>query len=379
MSTPRNKSRNKYYSGHVYWYSYYSNPQNGVDTVTESFTDRLWDYLHTPPFVEADTLRLLKAEGEPGRVVTADYWISNKKHGRIARIPLVPLLDWTDVWTFPTPIWITEALSKVQDTGPIVDIPLNIAELKDIPRTLRTLFRTAIRKGKIPEDIADAHLTNQFGIQPLVSTAIDLLSLQRSIADRMRRHRRKYRTHRARGRLNTPASYDWTAWWNPVVDTYVPKLGYSWKADVSRSTASEQWYSAKIEPQVSLPDILAESAANPTGIGNASLATMWNLIPWSFLVDYFTNLGDALELIGNRMPYRVTELCLMCTATIKCKVVPRNETYRITSSQRKNGTMRFIEKRRFVFNNPTPAIGFTPVLSGKQVANLVALAVGLRR
>lgn len=371
---PRYRNRWKYYSGQVDWYYKYSNPPTGQDIVTKSVEDRCWDDVGIPPYDVAHTLRLLQVKGKPGRVHYASYKHSNDSYGTIRRIPLVPSTDYVDVWTFPENDWITEALAKTQDMSPIVDIPLNIAELKDIPRTLRSIFSREISLGRA----RDVYLTQQFGINPIVSETMKLLSLQRSIAERMRRHRRKFRTQRSRGSLSKGAAYDWTSYHVSQIGTYIPRWGQTWRASTSRKPSSEQWFSARIEPQYSLPEILGQAASNPTGIGEASLQTIWNLIPWSFLVDYFTNVGDVLGVIGNRMPYRVTRLCVMCTAKLEVTVTPWNETFRITYSNLRNGKVKYYEKRRFVYGNPTPAFNFSPLLSGQQIANLAVLATGLR-
>jgi hypothetical protein len=53
------------------------------------------------------------------------------------------------------------------------------------------------------------------------------------------------------------------------------------------------WRSDRADDQLPLPMMLG------TTLGDV-LPTAWELVPWSFLLDYFTNIGDVLEAWGMR-------------------------------------------------------------------------------
>jgi hypothetical protein len=131
-----------------------------------------------------------------------------------------------------------------------------------------------------------------------------------------------------------------------------------------------------LEPTGDLPKVLQELVDNPFAIGNPSIGDLYNLLPWSFLADYFSSLGDYVEHQSNLMPYKVTSLCLMCTAEVRFHVtVGTSPSNRITDTAKVNGEYTMEEKYRWVYYNPMAAPAFSPLLTGNQVANIAALAI----
>lgn len=381
----RIRTKIRYFSGRCCGNYKYFSPTWGCNFVTHSFTERVEDEIHSPPYVVDGPFKAISLEGKPARVLHAPYekYPGHSSHGAVHDLPMPIQGTFTDVWTFPTDAWLTEVIKRTQDTGPIVDIPLSIAELKDLPRTIRHLGERILTRASV-KGVADDALALQFGFLPVLRDAANLVTLQRSLAARMARHRRKYRTRRSRGKLSTPAVYvGWAYWFPSSVGTYTSwgNFGTTFNATQTRDPApSEQWFSAKIEPQHSLPEVLSEACRNPTGVGEASLSTLWNLIPWSFLIDYFSNLGDVIGLIGNRMPYKITSVCLMCTARLEVTQTPIMNTHPwIISQEWSEGKYAVVEKRRFVYGNPTAGVQFTPLISSGQAAMIAALAGASQR
>jgi hypothetical protein len=276
-------------------------------------------------------------------------------------------------WYFPIAAWTNEALAKIQDTAPEIDVPLAIAELKDLPRTIRSLYSRSLS----PSRVADLHLTNQYGVRPIVSDVMAMLSLQRSLANRVKQHRKKYRTNRAGGSLSQGAFYIGT--YNPSVDTVYNIIRYvKLVSDVERSYEHRAWFSARLTPQIPLSETLAAVVDNPLGIGQASPETLWNLIPWSFLIDYFADIADVLRVQGNLMPYHVESICIMCKATNHYHTYPRDHPLSsVTMTQKMPGRTAFVQKRRWVVRNPTATLALHPLLTGMQAANISALALSV--
>lgn len=271
----------------------------------------------------------------------------------------------------------SHAVHAVQDTAPLVNLPLSIAEMKDIPVAMR---RNADNLRKQVAS-ADGYLTYQWAIRPMMSDMLALLSLQRDIAARMRRHRKKFTTKRASGKFpgiyylisSGSASFQHEMAWGCYL---------TFDQDVE-ITKNEGWFSARLEPQVALNKLLEETTDVRFQLGLAQtgargLNTAYQLMPWSWLADYFSNLGDAIEYGTNTMPYKVTSVCLMAEAEITWNVRPRWPTwgYYYTYS-RSDGKQVEVSKRRKVVTNPSGKWVIEPLLSGTQVANLAALAVSM--
>jgi hypothetical protein len=77
------------------------------------------------------------------------------------------------------------------------------------------------------------------------------------------------------------------------------------------------WFSARYEPQFEVPNFAANSRAAEliralglTG-GKQTALTIWNAIPWSWLIDYFLNVGDYMEATLGKLPYQLETITIM--------------------------------------------------------------------
>lgn len=368
----RTRTRNKYFSGRIV-YTDYPGPTVTIRNKLVSAQEKCIDTVHPgPPFVAEDNLFVRRYSGQPARINGSR--ISGPDVCVFHNVPFVPFTnnDTTDMWSFPLTGWKNEALASIQDSAPEVDIPLNVAELKDLPRTVRSLFS---RRRLSPGRANDLYLTTQFGVLPLVGVVSDLLNLQKSIANRVAQHRAKYRKRRARGTLSKSAIFFWSS-----TSTGGGNF-YDWAGNVNLSSSTtishRAWWTARLTPVQPLSETLANVVDNPLGIGEASPETLWNLIPWSFLIDYFADVSDVLRVTGNAMPYHVDSLCLMCTTTQTLESNPIWKSWFNASWNPTPGRETFTEKWRWKYSNPTAQLALTPFLSGTQLANIASLAASL--
>lgn len=364
MSRLRTKGP-KYFSGHwLYdgkaWYT----PDHEGDRIVNTAEDTCLDTVHTPPFSAESDLHIISWDCLPARA-TYHYNASNAHHWGW-NVPVLPGgagysygINWSALES--------AAVHRVQDVEPLVDIPLAIGELKDFPKLLQQAA-----KGLRKQLSGDGHLAYHFGIKPMVSDILALLNLQKSIADRIRRHRRKFTTKRGRGKLSKPYYLI-----SSGAGDSTQNVGYSYFVTVLQSTKivlNEGWYTARLEPQVALPELLEQQAdfAYQTGLaGSQGFTTLYNLVPWSWLIDYFSNLGDAISYGSNMVPYKVLSVCLMAQCKIRRTAVIANRSGAISFTP---GWVVENVKRRKVVTNPSGKFVVEPLLSSGQVANLVALA-----
>lgn len=111
-------------------------------------------------------------------------------------------------------------------------------------------------------------------------------------------------------------------------------------------------------------------------------------MPWSWLIDYFGNIGDFLEASGGRLPYKVRDMCIMYHSVDKIayqvtRVAPADTATvqywdDLTFTQGFNLTEA---KQRSVSEFPTPRLMFRKGLTPFQTNILTALglAQSLRR
>jgi hypothetical protein len=152
-------------------------------------------------------------------------------------------------------------------------------------------------RGAFLKDLADTYLEATFGWQPLISDVRDGAKALARYATRDYLERQQFR---AFGADEVPVSST-----SGIVGPY----GYD-------STVNQYFNQVRIVSGrfeciyygafvVKLRDVFGlatgcENIARLSGISLTDFApTVWELIPWSFVVDYFTNVGDVIEAASN--------------------------------------------------------------------------------
>jgi len=368
------------------WYT------NGILTTTQQFagqsSPKYWedcsDYVGgQPPWPDSnltiskrgwETVSTLNGvatyfkSGSNERIDTYSGWApSNTSHYVNAGF-VPPAIDWT--------YWRTKALANLNPNRPVVDLPVSIAELKDIPKMLKNLG-DLLRLGKsgmakdVVKTMAEGHLNWQFGWAPLINDLSQLLGFTDMVNDRLDYLKKLdggTDVARRLGRLPEVSQTNRILWGNDGHG----KLFYEFYQ--TSHALDEGWYKARVALNTPLPptDREQRELARNAALGlNVSPSTAWNLIPWSWLIDWFANTGDLLSLTQNAIPYRVWNLNVMVKTTCRSTVVP---TYLAPGLSSSGGKGYYIVKRRDVTANPKPWITFKPWITQGQFAILGSLA-----
>nr|UJQ85119.1 MAG: hypothetical protein 1 [Leviviridae sp.] len=218
------------------------------------------------------------------------------------------------------------AVSRCAPTNPHASLSQALGELRrdGIPalpglntfqKGIRPIQKQSKRKGNstskvIPQPTAQAgseYLNVAFGWKPLYSDVRKLAALQHQskrlisqyVRDSGRLVRRRYEFPTTVTRTEAPQG---DGIGNPQPPYLVPYL-LTAKGIATRTitVTRRMWFSGAFTYHVSEPDSLvgsafrfAEQANHLTGAGiNASV--MWDLMPWSWAVDWMTNIGDVVN------------------------------------------------------------------------------------
>jgi len=195
------------------------------------------------------------------------------------------------------------AYSKMRPDKPDFSAINSIYELRELP-DLTWLLKGKLKNAK---DLGKLHLTGQFGILPLLSDAKKLLTLQQKIQKHMAQ---LYRDsgRRIRRRINLGESIS-----DPVILASNYNVGstgvspsfvtqyYSQlpRATYTQYTSVRSWASAEF--RYHLPAGPTDMAYNAklkrylAGVTLPSASQLYNAIPWSWLLDWFTNVGDVVD------------------------------------------------------------------------------------
>jgi hypothetical protein len=291
----------------------------------------------------------------------------------------------------------TKALSN--PSRAYVSIPNFLFELKDLPGMIRDIGKLKLigrrarslphwQRGKplTAKDAANLQLSYQMGWQPLISDLRRMLDFQQKVDRRIndlenlfvrnRGLRRVVGKERAESARRRGAPGMWKSTVNTSsTSTVESNLGIILSCRVEKTTSMEKWGSVRWT-STALPGtrysnrqlrILARSLV--FGL-NHNPKALWDAIPWSWLVDWFTNVGDFLEANTNVIPVQCSNVCVM-THTRTEEVWSRtNFELEVHGGY---GT-KILETKKRSLNAGTLSATF-PFISGRQFSILGALAI----
>lgn len=320
-----------------------------------------------------DGYTLGPASNNTKRVLARNYvpqaWRATVLNG-IPSIPAAPSQAFADAPSDNAALMEALAVSNPAFSKNDVQLPVSLLELRELPRMV---FSRAKRQGH-----TNSAVEYNFGWAPLISDIrklfafpetmerrlASLASLARGASSRqVTVYRGSY--HQLYGYQSTESS------WYPVYPTADSRPLYRWTREI-RVTVN--WEST-------LPTGLTADGkaqlARQLALGlhpDQFLQNAWELLPWSWLIDYFYNVGDLIAS-RNRSIAKPTRTCL--SQVDECKV-----THQVTSGPPKGGrpfgyVVRRWERRPLNSTVPLPDLQM-PILSTRQAVTLASIAFNSR-
>jgi hypothetical protein len=287
-------------------------------------------------------------------------------------------------------------LAGTNISRPHVSVPTFIGELPELPALLATFGRRKLSKayatGSIPEyAVPAAHLGYQWGIAPLLS---DLRALLLGLEE-IRKRLDDLQALRANGYFSRTVQLHKDAYMGPESSRQIlhaNNTGYIYGYKATHYSVVEwgsaQWY---VRHDTVLPPAMPVPAHGRWDIPSSDqlwaqmsrlgltwyelLAALWELLPWSWLADWFFHLGDYITAWNNTISLGNRNICLM-------RRYRAQTNYRIDRYYSFTG-LGFVKtpikeqvlKLRFVLTDPTPAdsISTQPFFDPKKWATLASL------
>jgi hypothetical protein len=279
----------------------------------------------------------------------------------------------------PDPEWDPAAIwSRTNPSRPVTRLPVFWLELREVPDMIRQAgrflldaknWRRYVRSAHQTRDLATANLAFQFGWAPLISDLWRIASFQDAVDKRRKLMDRLYsgKGLRRTGRLGQTSVSD-------VKSSYAVNFGNykNFYVTYQRSSTAESWFVVYWKPNSynPLPPSDAVLRQYLTGLHPSHiLSNVWEALPWSWLIDYFTNIGDVLEA-GNH------HLAVPQGGCVMTKVTRISKHPELISGNDKvtPGTLKIIDHRR----SPMGSVGLNarlPTLEAGQLSILGSLAV----
>jgi hypothetical protein len=194
---------------------------------------------------------------------------------------------------------------------PHVSVPSFIGELKDLPSLVKG-YGDGLLKA-----VANANLSWRWAIRPMIGDLRKLCAFQKAMNNRLTELYAlrtgkvlRRRCHLGKTYLKDPLE---TNHW------YHAGFGVLMRGTLQRFYSKELWGTAqwKIASDSQLPNLGAgvlDNLSRRLTLGLTSheaLATAWELTPWSWLIDWFSNLSDVIAATNNTVGLTWQKICVM--------------------------------------------------------------------
>jgi len=210
-----------------------------------------------------------------------------------------------------------KVLARSNPSRPVVDLPVFIYELRDIPHMIKEAgeairWAKGLGKGTRPtvRGLAQANLSYQFGWRPLISDLWKLFTFQSAYEKKRAELEKLF----SKGGLHRSVSLESEERNKSFENLSINSTGVGINARAHSSAIYHAWGSVRWKPTLVPPgtrhpsDLEIYRAALGLDI---TLSTVWEAIPWSWLIDWFSTVGDFLSAYRNTIPATYSDLCIM--------------------------------------------------------------------
>lgn len=226
--------------------------------------------------------------------------------------------------------------SRASPNKPLVDLPVFLFELKDLPGMLDNIHTFgkslpyAIKLIKQAGDylldpfskykrrttltwLGKRNLEYAFGWQPLISDLLAFVKLDEAYTRRNKQLKNLYGDRGLRRRVKIDEASTST-----IADMTTQSVGFNARCNLVTTTKAERWGVVRWEVHGATPptskDLDMLTVRTLLGL-NLDFATLWSVLPWSWMIDWFTDVGNYLDANRNTVPARVSSMSVMTRTT----------------------------------------------------------------
>lgn len=221
--------------------------------------------------------------------------------------------------TTPLPVkngWVLDLVAGTNPSRPVVMPPTMIQDLVTLPGLIRETGKLLSKPKSLwsPREAANGYLAAKFGWFPMIEDLLKLLDLQKHVLKRNAELKKLYSGKGLRRRLKFDS--------DNKVGKQIYWIGLHQSSyigcHISVAVARSQWGTIRWRPTAPPPYHPDDERWNKLttrlvlGLTPEGMAKgLWDVIPWTWLLGWFTNLGKLLLANSNTVPATWSEACLM--------------------------------------------------------------------
>lgn len=269
-------------------------------------------------------------------------------------------------------------LAETNPSEAHVSLPQFVGELRELPSLIKGFGDTLLKK------VAAGHLTWRWCVRPMIGDLQKLWTFQKGLDDRLISLHRLRAGHTLRRRCHLGTDQ----YVGPKTSNHLfQSSGTTIRGELYTTFFKEEWGTAcySLSEDSNLPTLghtpLNNWARDLTfGMtSHGALQAAWELTPWSWLVDWFSNVGDVIAATNNSVPCTWSRLCYMrhLKSVTTCK--PGSHTIEAGVAIHSDYVISWERKERYpVFPVIPIPLPYLPILDGGKLSILASLAA-LRR
>jgi hypothetical protein len=232
----------------------------------------------------------------------------------------------------------TAVLSRANPSKPVLDVVQFLGELKDVPHMvlqlgnfLKWLNRPRNTRfvdskgmglmtdqqwsqhfGSVPRWAGEIYLNWKFGFEPLISDLLKLFDFTEAVDRRIEELNGIFSGKGLRKKVKVAEHMlTWDLNDQYVSDAYQTTC----KVNLKITETFEKWGTVTYSPTQATPHLFGSEQrdlARSLVFGqNLSISTIWELLPWTWLIDWFSNTGDFLSATRNTLGLSASNVCIM--------------------------------------------------------------------
>jgi len=271
------------------------------------------------------------------------------------------------------------ALAATNINVPDIPVQTFIAELKDVPSLVRGWGQGLLK------DVARGHLAWRWALKPMIRDLTSMYNFAEGVDERFRLLDRlttgKGKTIKRKKSLRSSSS-------TSTSTVQLLSVGANIQGRRTLTVSERVWCSVSwkladgVIPRVwnnrEIQRMRGISRGLAAGINSAgALAALWEVTPWSWLVDWFAGIGTVMAATNNTIPLTWGTICIMRTTSAKALVEPLTSSADLAWCVPDGSHVQSeVRKERRTASPTLPfAPSYLPLISGKHWSILGSLAV----